>query len=394
MGHQAGQDRITSFAIWSRRFPLRRPIGDNSCTYDRLTLIVVRLSTHSRQDGWGYATLTTEGHFERDAWFIGQVAPIEQLRQAFEDRWWRSLRIDGPESITSPSDVASDYFYLDTAIRNALWDLWAKRHKLPLSNLLSQMHQGDLRPAAPAYASLLDFPLEGSAAVTLARQYAKAGFSRMKVKVGAPDRERDLARLRAIGAATSQPLTLSADANEGWDASTAIETLDFFQRNDIRLAYIEDPLPRDAIDDFKILQRACSVPIVAHDYYDSLSQIDALCRNVKLHQLRVSSDSIDFALACVLYAREQGLQVSMGNSFGEANTHLALAFPHVAIVEYSDLGWHRLLQHPITVRDGHLVAPNVPGTGLDPLLPALEQLPGNETASSLSADRSTPFPEQ
>jgi L-alanine-DL-glutamate epimerase-like enolase superfamily enzyme len=366
--------RIDGFRIWTLRVPVGRTVGDNSCTYDRLNALVVQLTTRHGIDGWGYATTTSDGVFTREAWFIADMATASELTNEFEARWWPHLAGASSEIVTAPSDVTSDYAYLDGAVRNALWDIWAKVHDMPLFRVLAAEYGEKSRRSVPAYASLLDFPLSDRVAAERARMHARAGFRCVKVKVGADDAKRDLARLRAIRGAVGDAVEIGADANEAWTSSTAAAALAFFEENGMSLSYIEDPLPRDDLEGFAELVRGTDVKVVAHDYYTSMEDVRALCSRVPLARLRASSDSIDFALACVLYAREHALPVSIGNSFGEVNAHIGAAFAIVTHVEFSDLSWARLLTTPTGQSDGYLIPPAVAGAGLNPRRTMLERL--------------------
>ena len=45
-----------------------------------------------------------------------------------------------------------------------------------------------------------------------------------------------------------------------------------------------------------------------------------------------------------------------------------------ASIEFADLGWNTLPEHPVRVEDGYMFAPDRPGAGLDPKLELLEEL--------------------
>jgi hypothetical protein len=116
------------------------------------------------------------------------------------------------------------------------------------------------------------------------------------------------------------------------------------------------------------------VPLHAHDYLSTIEQVERFCAQVPLACLRASSDAVDFPVACCLYAREHGLQVSIGNSFGELGVHVAAAFSVVRHMEFSGLAWSQLLQDPVRVSGGNVIPPAGPGAGLDPRPDQIERL--------------------
>jgi L-alanine-DL-glutamate epimerase-like enolase superfamily enzyme len=365
---------IDSFRVWRLTVPAGRVIGDCSCAYDRFSVVAVQLHVPDTDWAWGYCSTASDGTFARPAWFIEPMAGASELTGAFDESWWPRLRGADPEILPELPLRASRFSYLDSAVRNALWDLRAKRRGVPLYQLLATLYGDTPRPEVPAYGSLLDFPLSDADAAALARQRASDGFRLLKVKVGADNPNRDLERVRLIRAAAGELVDVSGDANEAWSAPQAAETLDFLRRGGVPLAYIEDPLPAADLAGFAELARTTEVPLHAHDYLSTIEQVEQFCAQVPLACLRASSDAVDFPLACCLYAREHGLQVSIGNSFGELGVHVAAAFSVVRHMEFSGLAWSQLLQDPVRVRGGNVIPPAGLGAGLDPRPDQIERL--------------------
>ncbi len=370
----ASERRITDFRVRSVVMSSGRTIGDNGCRYDSFNVVVVQLSDAAGRDGWGYATIARDPVFERAAWFLGPTAGEADLAAAFETHWWPVLRGASPEVVTEPPPVASTYEYFDGAVRNALWDLWAGARNLPLWRLLATDYGDTSRPEVPSYASLLDYPLSDEQAIARARAHVASGFRLVKVKIGADDVERDVQRLLTIRRAVGDDVQISADANEKWTTTRAAAVLETLTRRGVRPSYIEDPLPRSDWAGFRELVELTDVPIVAHDYINTIDEVRRFTAEVPVSCLRTSSDSIDFALACALHARERDLPLSVGNSFGELNAHVAAAFGIARHVEFSDLAWAPLLQTPIRPVAGRLRLPVVAGAGLDPIPAVLEGL--------------------
>ncbi len=371
----APEREISAFRVRSIIMPAGRTIGDNGCRYASFNVVVVTLSDAGGRDGWGYATIARDPAFERAAWFLGPTAHELDLAAAFETHWWPVLRGVSPEVVTQPAPVESPYEYFDGAVRNALWDLWAKARNLPLWRLLASDYGDVARAEVPSYASLLDYPLSGQEAAARARAHAAAGFRLVKVKIGADDVERDVERLLTVRRAVGDDVQISADANEKWTSNEASAALAALTKRGVRPAYIEDPLPRSDWSGFRELAELTDVPIVAHDYINTIDEVRRFTAKVPLSCLRASSDSVDFVLGCALHARECDLPLSVGNSFGELNAHVAAAFGIARHVEFSDLAWAPVLQTPIRPISGCLRLPDVAGAGLDPIAAVLEGLP-------------------
>jgi L-alanine-DL-glutamate epimerase-like enolase superfamily enzyme len=175
---------IDSFRVWRLTVTAGRMIGDNSCAYDRFSVVAVQLHAPGADGAWGYCSTASDGTFARPAWFIEPMAGASELTEAFDESWWPRLRGADPEILPELPLGVSRFSYLDSAVRNALWDLRAKQRGVPLYRLLAAPY-GETRPEVPAYGSLLDFPLSDSDAVALARQRASDGF---RLRTGRPYR--------------------------------------------------------------------------------------------------------------------------------------------------------------------------------------------------------------
>jgi L-alanine-DL-glutamate epimerase-like enolase superfamily enzyme len=122
----------------------------------------------------------------------------------------------------------------------ALWDLKAKRARLPLAQLL-----GAHRDSVPCYntsGGYLSTPIDEL--ITNAQASLAAGIGGIKIKVGQPDRRLDLSRVAAVRSALGEDVPLMVDANQQWNRTTAIRMGLALEEHG--LTWIEEPL--DAYD--------------------------------------------------------------------------------------------------------------------------------------------------
>jgi o-succinylbenzoate synthase len=124
------------------------------------------------------------------------------------------------------------------AVESALLDARGRRRGRPLAGLLAT----DPAATVPVNATVGDASVPET--VAAATEAVAAGFDCLKVKVGAGDLSRDVARLRAVRESIGPDVTLRADANAAWDRETAREAVAAFAP--LELAYLEQPL--DAAD--------------------------------------------------------------------------------------------------------------------------------------------------
>src|SRR3954454_10233707 len=135
-----------------------------------------------------------------------------------------------------------------SAVDIALWDLKARRAKLPLWRLL-----GGFNPRVPCYAGGIDLDLPVEALLKQTDDNLAKGFRAIKMKVGRPDLASDIARVRAMRQHLGDGFPLMADANMKWTVEDAIRAARAFVPYD--LTWLEEPvIPDDVAGHARIMQ--------------------------------------------------------------------------------------------------------------------------------------------
>jgi L-alanine-DL-glutamate epimerase-like enolase superfamily enzyme len=360
--------RIRAFGLQRVELPLGRTIGDNDCSYDSMSVVVLHLRTDDC-DGWGYGDAVSHASFTRPAWYLEPLPGLAELSAAFRERWWP--RLEGREAATVQVESRQLADPLTQSVDLALWDLRGKSLGEPVWSLLAS---GVPARPVPAYGSLLDFPLSDEDAVALASRFAARGFKAFKVKVGAPERQRDVARLVAVRDGVGADAEITADANGAWDVRETLERLAAFEAAGVRLGYLEDALPYDDVDGYAQLAVATDVPLVAHDYAPDVRAAEALLASGGIDRLRIGGGGIAGMLRFAGAATAAGRRVIVGNTLFEYGAHVAVALPRVDRMEFSDLAWNDVLLRPLRFEQGLMMPPSAPGLGLDPDPDALAAL--------------------
>src|SRR5262249_44193939 len=99
----------------------------------------------------------------------------------------------------------------------ALWDLKAKRARLPLWNLL-----GGFDARVPCYAGGIDFDLGLDKLLRQTDDNLAKGFRAIKMKVGRKRLTDDIERVKAMRAHLGDNFPLMVDANMKWSVDEAI----------------------------------------------------------------------------------------------------------------------------------------------------------------------------
>lgn len=150
------------------------------------------------------------------------------------------------------------------AVQGALWDLAARRAGLPLADLLAgragEVHEAVLR-RMPTSALLV--AREPGAVRAEAARARESGHRAVKIKLGSPLLDDDVARARAAREGLGPTVRLRGDANGAWsrrDARVAFEALAEFGFD-----YVEQPLAADDFEGFVELHRLSPVRIAADE---------------------------------------------------------------------------------------------------------------------------------
>ena len=146
-----------------------------------------------------------------------------------------------------------------SALDIALWDLAGKATGLPVCALLG----GKVRDKVAVYATGLYYT-EGEFPDRLldeARGYVAAGFKGMKTKVGGLSIAEDVARVRALRDAIGPDIHLMVDANEAYNATTAIRIGQ--QLADLDLVWFEEPVNAQDLDAYLEVKARCPWPLPA-----------------------------------------------------------------------------------------------------------------------------------
>ncbi|HEX2913769.1 MAG TPA: mandelate racemase/muconate lactonizing enzyme family protein [Chloroflexia bacterium] len=342
---------IVGYEITRFQFPRSRIIGDSQVRSDFHYKGTLELISDNGKVGLGF--------FE--ALFF-PLPSLAELQRVFENEIFPDLVEQSPFSLVNRisrprgGNIRSNTF--SQAVEQALWDLQGKELNLPLYRLL-----GGKANRVKAYASGLDFHLNDEEFAAFFEEKARQGFNTFKIKVGHPDLEWDITRLKLVSEVVGPRATLIADANEAWSPKEAISRLHAYRQAGIDLYWIEDPCLRDDFEGLRlIIQEVPWVQVNSGEYLD-LKGKRKLLEHRAVDILNIHGHIGDSMKAGWL-AAEYGIPVSVGNTPHEIGVHLAAALPEVAGFEYSFLDYDHLVEEPVTFEKGYALVPDRPGHGL------------------------------
>lgn len=333
--------------------PMRRALGTSVMSITEAPLVLINLDTEEGITGRAYlfCYLESAGHaataLARDASAVlaGTPASPAAARRSLEARF----KLLGARGLASAVLAGVDV---------ACWDALATAAGLPLARMLG----ATLRPT-PAYNSNGLGLLEPQAAADEALELVAEGFRAIKMRLGRPSADEDLAAVRAVRAAIPADVALMADYNQALSPRAARERCR--QLDDEGLYWIEEPVRHDDYAASAELAALLRTPVqIGENFAGPRAMAAALGRNasdlVMPDLERIGG--VSGWLSAAALADVAGTEMS-SHLFHEVSAHLLAATPTAHWIEYVDWA-DAILEQPLRVTDGYVTPPDRPGTGL------------------------------
>ena len=240
----------------------------------------------------------------------------------------------------------------------ALWDLKARRAKLPLAKLIGA-HRDSVRLYNTS-GGFLHTPLDQ--VLKNVESLRETGIGGIKIKVGQPDFKEDFKRVTAVRKLLGDGFPLMVDANQQWDRTTA---MGYCRRlGELDLTWIEEPLDAYDAEGHAQLARALDTPIATGEMLTSFQE----------HARMIEAGASDFVqpdaprvggvtpfLQILQLMEYKGLSLAPHFAM-EIHLHLAACYPREPWVEHFE--WlNPLFNERLETRDGRMIVPNRPGLG-------------------------------
>ncbi|HEX9023561.1 MAG TPA: dipeptide epimerase [Geobacteraceae bacterium] len=215
------------------RSPLLTPFRIASGQHDELANVFLRVRTSDGICGFGEAAVATHITGETVA---ATLANLQAVAAALKGR-----RIDAVEEVCrefTPA-LAGNHAAL-AAVEMALLDISSRVRGIPFWQLFAPAAANPPQLSFATDITIVIGSLEEARAA--ARQFAARGFTTFKIKIG-KDEELDLARILAVREVAPES-RLILDANMGFDAGRMLAFLDRLARHGVRIALLEQPVPK------------------------------------------------------------------------------------------------------------------------------------------------------
>ena len=189
-----------------------------------------------------------------------------------------------------------------------------------------------------------------------------ARFKVLKVKLGGGN---DREMIRTVRSVTNVPIYV--DVNQGWhDKHEALEMAHWLKEQGVE--FVEQPLPKAAIDDIAWLTERSPLPVIADEAFQRLSDVAAFRGvysgiNIKL----MKSTGLREAHKMITVARALEMKVMMG-CMTETSCAVSAASQLSPLVDWADLDGNLLIGNDVyegmLVVDGKVTLNELPGIGI------------------------------
>jgi mandelate racemase len=333
--------------------PMKHVLGTSAAAVRAAPLLLVDVETEEGITGHAYLFCYLPASAPGIAAILGEIERFAKGDRIAPADLWKKLAkrftLIGVQGIVRMAMAAFDV---------ACWDVLAKVAKQPLVTLLG----GAARPIR-AYNSCGLGLMEGKALAREAGELLAGGFTGVKLRLGYPTLEEDIAAVRTVRKVVGDGIALMVDYNQALSVADALLRGRALDAEGIY--WLEEPIRHDDYRGNARLARELSTPIqIGENFSLPFGMEEALAH-----------DACDFAMpdleriggvtgwmAAAALAKARGIEMS-SHLFPEASAHLLAATPTAHWLEYVD--WAApILEQPIEIRDGNAVIPDRPGNGL------------------------------
>lgn len=367
---------------------LRIPLGkerfySSQCAFPERNSLLVRIETDSGLVGWGEGG--QYGPAEPVAACVKYVLAPELVGKDARERGklWNQMyalvRDFGPKG---------SYIEAISAIDIALWDITGQSVGLPIYMLLG----GAFRKRVGAYATgcyyrgedYLDYKKNLDRLAEEAKNYWKAGFTCLKIKVGLLPIEQDLERVRRIREAIGPQTKLLVDCNHAYNGFNAVKMGKELEK--LGIIFMEEPVVPEDHDGYRMVRSKLNLAVAGgeaeYTRYGFERLINGACVDIVQPDLGVCGGFSEWQNILALAHSKHILAIPhvWGSGIALAAALQAIAatpaLPHTAnpvplqnepVIEYdknpNPLRDH-LLEQNLVFEDGYLHVPEGPGLGV------------------------------
>lgn len=354
--HTAVDGTIVSAEAWLSDLEVETVRTDAVQSFLKQETIFVRLRTAGGVEGIGYSyTIGTGGEAVLSLLRTCLLDVLIGLDAHRPEAVWRALF-----SATRATTVGAITSLALAAVDTAVWDARCKASGLPL-----WVAAGGARPSIPLYdteGGWLHFDTDELVAQALESQ--RRGLGGVKIKVGKPRGHEDAERLAAVRAAVGPGMDLMVDANQSLTAAEAIRRAALFEPVDI--FWFEEPLPAEDVAGHRRLAASTTLPVAVGESLYSVGHFREYLQTGAASIVQVDVARVGGITPWLKVAHlAESFNVAVAPHFlMELHVSLCCAVPNALYLEHIPQ-LRAVTKRELVIRDGHGMAPDGPGLGID-----------------------------
>jgi mandelate racemase len=241
----------------------------------------------------------------------------------------------------------------------AMWDALAKAALCPLASLIGFQHR-----AIPAYNSCGLGLMAPEAVADEAERLIERGFKAVKLRLGYPTLNEDLAALKAVRNRLGPSIEVMVDYNQALSVEDALTRAPALAAEGA--SWLEEPIRHDDYPGNAKLAAANALPVQIGENFNGAEAMEAAldakaCDLVMPDLARIGG--VTGWMAAAHLAETRGIKMS-SHLFPEVSVHLLAATPTAHWLEYVDWA-DSIVEEPLKIEGGMAIVPDRPGSGLE-----------------------------
>jgi len=334
--------------------PMRRPLATSTGALTVAPLLLIDLETDAGVVGRSYLFGIGKHNLPPLAKLVEAMAEMVKGDEVAPFDLERKLR-----ARYTLLGVHNIVLFAMSGIDMAAWDAVGQALGQPLARLLGAAPRPVLAYNSKGLGLLPEKELAKEAA-----ELVDEGFRAVKLRLGRPSARDDLNALKAVKKQIGPDVTLMVDFNQALSVAEAIRRGRMID-DEGGVYWIEEPVRADDFAGSAKVSGEVRTPIqIGENFMGPEQMAQALaagaCDYVMPDAQRIGG--VTGWMRAAALAQGAGVEMS-SHLFPEVSCHLLAATPTCHWLEYVDWA-DAVLEHPAELKDGHVVVPGAPGTGI------------------------------
>ena len=326
--------------------------GDHS----HFELIIVTIELEDGRRGEGYTYTGGRGGRAIKVMIDNDLAPAlvgldgTQIEQLFELMEYH-IHYVGRGGISS---------FAISAIDIALWDIKCRTLGMPLHKVAG----GDGNTTR-AYCGGIDLNFSLNKLLDSIGSYLDRGFNGVKIKIGQPELQQDVERIREVRNLIGPDITFMVDANYSMSVEQAIEAARAFIHYDIY--WFEEPTIPDDYQGYARIADATGMPLAMGENLHTIHEFGYAFEQAKLSFIQPDASNCG-GITGWLKVSELAARYDIpicSHGMQELHVSLLASQPHSGWLEVHSFPIDEYTKQPLVVKERLAVAPDQPGIGVE-----------------------------